>query len=187
MKLNWNCVYFDEEAKEFLQRLFEPSIEILKRDLKVDVDFNLQLHPTIPECLQKDTPNNPEDDDEIDEGKSILNTKLDDELLKWGNQTFEESTVIFNPLTKSGVAGLGTYHRDGCCVVGYYKYENNPEKKLERTLHIFLHEIGHSIGAEHTDNTLDSIMCYGYVDTLDYAEKSQKEIEVYLTNIFMNR
>ena len=172
--VEYTVICFNDSIKELIQHVFPRCHEIVERDLDLDLKLSYKLMD-IPNLLKID-----EDHDGIYDLRKT--SQSDIELRNWGlnlckTGDLSGSNIIMNPETRSGVSSTGTHwkNKNEVLVVGCFNIsvENNPDK----VIHCFLHEVGHSLGAKHTSNDLDSIMCYGRIDTLDYHQISIEQIK----------
>lgn len=172
-EIKYTVIYFDAESRESVEAITTECKRIVCRDLGFNLVINYK-QMNRPDVLLID-----EDNDGVYDLRKT--TKSDELLRQWGleqckNGTLEGSIIVMNPESRSGVSGVGTMWKKGhdILVVGCFKA--TAETARNKVMHCFLHEIGHSLGAKHTSNDLDSIMCYGKIETYDYHETSINEI-----------
>lgn len=168
--VTYTIIHFNEDNRKVIESIYNECNSIIQRDL------NLNLHLEYQSC---EKPPILEVDENNDGIYDLRKTSQSDITLRdWGKQqaSFKGSTIILNPETRSGVSAVGSYWKPvkDILVVGLYNITSI--KNPTNAMHCFLHEIGHSLGAKHTTNDLDSIMCYGKIETYDYHQKSIEEI-----------
>ena len=171
--VKYTVVCFDNEIKKLVESQYDVSRDIIKRDLNLDFKLEYKMMEK-PDILKID-----EDNDGIYDLRKT--TESDKALRSWGmdlakSGVLKDSNIIMNPESRSGVSAIGTYWKPNHDILVVGCFNKSVDNKPEGILHCFLHEIGHSLGAQHTSNDLDSIMCYGKIETYDYHQKSIDEI-----------
>jgi hypothetical protein len=166
--IKYTVICFNEENKKLVESNYAECYNIIKRDLKWSLRLDYKIMDK-PDILKIDENNDGIYDLRKTSESDIALRNWGIEQIKLGN--IPKSSIIMNPETRSGVSGVGTYWKPSLdlLIVGCFGNKNN-------ILHCFLHEIGHSLGAKHTSNNLDSIMCYGKIETYEYHKSSIEQI-----------